>query len=109
MCCEKIPPHLLSKKVAQLDAVASRGTHHADDFHNESSSGIRGHRSPDEPVSQQRLAAMQWGARPKAPAVVLRSRAAVVAERETPSAGSASSTGQDPPSGDRRDRRRRLH
>ena len=39
----------------ELDAVATRGICHADGFHKESRFNIRGHRSPDEWQSLQRL------------------------------------------------------
>ena len=49
----------------ELDAVATRGAHHADAFHNEAESGIRGIRQPDEPQTRQRITTARWGAKPK--------------------------------------------
>ena len=48
-----------------LDAVAARGARHADAFHNEAESGIRGYRQADEHQSRQRMATAGWGAKPK--------------------------------------------
>ena len=48
-----------------LDAVATRGAHHADDFHKEGESGIRGFRQADEHQSRQRLETAGKGAKPK--------------------------------------------
>ena len=48
-----------------LDAVATRGARHADAFHKEADSGIRGYRQADEPQSRLRITTAGWGAKPK--------------------------------------------